>query len=81
MQIDFLDFVHIKMKRNTKNILSWAFLIGLLVLLTGPFDSKILGGGPQELTYSKFMKAVSAGDVKEVLIRNTSSFLIGFFIL
>lgn len=65
------------MNKNTKNILSWAFLIGLLILIASPFDSKILGTGSQELTYSKFMKAVSAGEVKEVLIRTTSSKISG----
>lgn len=65
------------MKRNTKNILSWVFLIGILFLMAGPFDAKILGGSPKELTYSKFMKAVSSGDVKEVYMRNTSSKITG----
>ncbi|MBQ3944565.1 MAG: ATP-dependent metallopeptidase FtsH/Yme1/Tma family protein, partial [Alphaproteobacteria bacterium] len=59
------------MKRNTKNILSWVFLIGILFLMASPFDTKILGNAPKELTYSKFMKAVSSGDVKEVYMRNT----------
>ncbi len=67
------------MKKNTKNILSWAVLIGVLFLMAGPFDSKLLGSGPQELTYSKFMKSVSNGDVKEVMIRNTTSKIAGMF--
>ncbi len=71
------NFRALEMNRNTKNILSWIFLIGLLFLIAAPFDSKILGGNPKEITYSKFIKAVSAGDVKEVNIRNTSSKLTG----
>ena len=67
------------MKKNTKNILSWAVLIGVLFLMASPFDSKLLGSGNQELTYSKFMKSVSNGDVKEVLIRNTTSKVSGVF--
>lgn len=66
-----------QMKRNTKNILSWAFLIGILFLMTSPFDSKILGGGPQELTYSKFINEVSSGNVKEIFIRTTTSKISG----
>lgn len=67
------------MKKNTKNILSWVALIGVLFLMAGPFDSKLLGSGTQELTYSKFMKSVSKGDVKEVLIRTTTSKIAGIF--
>ena len=67
------------MNRNTKNVLSWAFLIGLLFLIAFPFDSKILGNAPQEISYSKFMKLVSAGDVKKVEIRNASSKVTGVF--
>lgn len=65
------------MKKNTKNILSWIFLIGVLFLIANPFDSKILGSNTQEISYSKFMKDVKNGDIKEVLIRNTSSKLVG----
>ena len=67
------------MNRNTKNVLSWVFLIGLLFLIAFPFDSKILGNAPQEISYSKFMKSVSAGNVKKVKIRNTSSKVTGAF--
>ncbi len=51
--------------------------MGILFLMASPFDTKILGGAPKELTYSKFMKSVSSGDVKEVYIRNTSSKITG----
>jgi cell division protease FtsH len=66
-------------KRNKKNILSWVIIIGFLLLMTNPFDGKLFNSGPKEITYSSFMKAVSSGDVKEVLIRNSSSKVTGIF--
>ncbi|MDR0942547.1 MAG: ATP-dependent zinc metalloprotease FtsH [Holosporales bacterium] len=65
------------MKRNTKNILSWIILIGILFLLANPFDGKFLRNGQQELSYSQFMKEASNGNVKEVLVRNSSSKITG----
>jgi cell division protease FtsH len=64
-------------KKNTKNILSWLVLIGALFLLTSPFDGNLFGQRAQEFSYSKFIKAVSNGKVKEVLIRNLSSKIMG----
>jgi cell division protease FtsH len=66
-------------KRNKKNILSWIVIMVVLLLLTNPFDGKLLSSGPKEISYSSFIKAVSGGDVKEVLIRNTSSKITGMF--
>ena len=37
----------------------------------------MFGSGPKELSYSTFMKAVKDGNVKEVLIRNSTSKLVG----
>ncbi|MDR1233773.1 MAG: ATP-dependent zinc metalloprotease FtsH [Holosporales bacterium] len=65
------------MKKNTRNVLVWVGLIVFLCLLTNPFDTKLMGNGPKELPYSAFMRAAANGDVKEVLIRNTTSKLVG----
>ena len=65
------------MKKNTKSILAWIALIGFLFLMSNPFDSKFLGSNQKDLTYSGFMKAVSNGDVKEVVIRSSSSKIAG----
>ncbi|GHT88223.1 ATP-dependent zinc metalloprotease FtsH [Alphaproteobacteria bacterium] len=45
--------------------------------MASPFESGLFGSGPQEISYSSFMKSVERGNVKEVLIRNTSSKLVG----
>jgi cell division protease FtsH len=66
-------------KKNTRNILTWAGLIGFLLLIIGPFDANFIGTKTQDITYSSFVKAVSNGEVKEVLIRNTSMRLVGKF--
>ncbi|MDR1609252.1 MAG: ATP-dependent zinc metalloprotease FtsH [Holosporales bacterium] len=66
-------------KKNLKSILSWSVLILGLVLFTVPFDGKFFSSGQQELTYSKFIKEVSNGNVKEVFIKNTTSKIIGAF--
>ena len=65
------------MNRNTKNILSWVFLIGLLFLIASPFDSKILGNSTKQMSYSRFIKAVENGDIKEVYITNSSAKIAG----
>lgn len=52
-------------------------MIGFLLLLSSSFESKMFGSGPQELPYSTFMKEVKNGNVKEVLIRNSTSKLAG----
>jgi cell division protease FtsH len=64
-------------KKNLKNILSWAVLILGLILLTVPFDGKFLGSSTQELTYSRFIREVSDGNVKEVFIKSTTSKIMG----
>jgi cell division protease FtsH len=66
-------------KKNTRNILTWLGLIGFLCLIVGPFDSSFLGPKTQEITYSGFVRAVSNGEVKEVLIRNTTTKIVGKF--
>ncbi|MDR1034792.1 MAG: ATP-dependent zinc metalloprotease FtsH [Holosporales bacterium] len=65
------------MKKNTRNVLVWIGLVIFLCLLANPFETKFLNNGTKELTYSGFMKAVTNGDVKEVVIRNTTSKIIG----
>lgn len=67
------------MNKNTKNILSWVILIGILFLIANPFDSKILGQSTPEISYSKFTESVSNGDIKEVVIRNNTSKVLGMF--
>jgi cell division protease FtsH len=64
-------------KKNTRNVLVWIGLVIFLCLLANPFETKFLNNGTKELTYSGFMKAVTNGDVKEVVIRNTTSKIIG----
>lgn len=53
--------------------MSWIVLIGVLLILANPFDSKFLGSAPQEIAFSKFMNAVSNGNVREVFIQNSTS--------
>ncbi|MDR1365150.1 MAG: ATP-dependent zinc metalloprotease FtsH [Holosporales bacterium] len=65
------------MKKNLKNALSWSVLVLGLILLTVPFDGKFLGASTQELTYSRFIRAVSDGAVREVSIRNSTSKITG----
>ncbi|MDR1476116.1 MAG: ATP-dependent zinc metalloprotease FtsH [Holosporales bacterium] len=65
------------MKKNTRNALIWVGLVIFLCLLANPFENKFLGSETKELNYSSFMRAVSNGDVKEVLIRNSTSKIIG----
>jgi cell division protease FtsH len=64
-------------KKNLKNALSWSVLVLGLILLTVPFDGKFLGASTQELTYSRFIRAVSDGAVREVSIRNSTSKITG----
>jgi cell division protease FtsH len=64
-------------KKNAKSILVWLCLIGFLLLLANPFDTKLFGANPIELSYSAFMKETTDGNVKEVLIRNSSSRIVG----
>jgi cell division protease FtsH len=64
-------------KKNTRNALIWVGLVIFLCLLANPFENKFLGSETKELNYSSFMRAVSNGDVKEVLIRNSTSKIIG----
>ncbi|MDR1391096.1 MAG: ATP-dependent zinc metalloprotease FtsH [Holosporales bacterium] len=65
------------MNKNTRNIIAWIILVGVLFLAVGPFGPNILGPGTRELPYSKFVKAVTKGEVSEVLIRNSTSEMAG----
>ncbi|MDR0695795.1 MAG: ATP-dependent zinc metalloprotease FtsH [Holosporales bacterium] len=65
------------MKKNTKNILAWTVLIGIIVLMSNSLEVKLFGRETQELPYSKFVKATLDGNVKEVLIQTTTPKIAG----
>ncbi|MDR0744578.1 MAG: ATP-dependent zinc metalloprotease FtsH [Holosporales bacterium] len=67
------------MKKNIKNVITWICLLGFLLLIANPFDEKLFNSGPQELSYSTFIKEAENGNVKEVLIRNSTSKVVGVF--
>ncbi len=60
-----------------KNTLVWLLIFGILFLMTNPFDERMLGSPTKELPYSSFISLVKKGNVKDVLIRNNTSRVVG----
>jgi cell division protease FtsH len=46
--------------------------------MTNPFDGKMFGEAPKEMTYSAFINTARNGEIKKVMIRNNTSKILGY---
>lgn len=68
------------MKHNTKkSVVIWLFIIGVLLFLFYPFENSGFNSGISRISYSKFIASAKNGDIKNVVVRNSSSRIDGKF--